>query len=97
MRLVFPIFKKRDKTECPNYRGVTLLNVVYKIFSTIWARKLSPYSKEIWGEYQCGFRASRSTIEQEFLLRQSLKKGYKCSIDVHMLLINYKQSFGCVN
>jgi hypothetical protein len=35
MALILPIFKKCDKMECQNDRGIMLLNVAYKIFSTI--------------------------------------------------------------
>jgi hypothetical protein len=63
LSVICPIYKESDKTVCSNYRGTSLLNVAYKIFSKILARRLGPYAEKQPGEYQCGFRCSRSTID----------------------------------
>jgi len=96
--LFFHHFKKGDKTECLNYRGITLLNVAHNIFfCTVLARKLSPFPAEIPGEYQCEFCPGRSSNEQIFILRQSLEKWIEYGIDVKTLFIDYKQAFDIIN
>ncbi|KAJ4447933.1 hypothetical protein ANN_09942 [Periplaneta americana] len=45
--IIVPIFKKGDKTNCGNFRGISLLLTSYKILSNILLRRLTPtiYSK----------------------------------------------------
>jgi hypothetical protein len=59
---------------CNNYRGISLLPTTYKILSNILLSRLVPYAKEIIGDYQCGFRRNRSTIDHIFFIRQMLEK-----------------------
>jgi hypothetical protein len=62
--IVVPIYKKGDKTDCSNYRGISLLSNTYKILSNILLSRLTPYAEEIIGERQCRFRRNRSTADR---------------------------------
>jgi len=53
--IIVPIHKKGDKTDCNNYRGISLLPTTYKVSSNILLSRLIPYVKEIIGDLQCGF------------------------------------------
>jgi hypothetical protein len=66
--IVVPIHKKGDKTDCSNYRGISLLSTSYKILSNIFPSRLIPYADEIIGDHQCGFQCNRSTTDQIFYI-----------------------------
>jgi hypothetical protein len=53
---IVPVYKKGDKTDCNNYRGISLLSTAYKIFSNILPARLTPYVNKIIVDHQCGFR-----------------------------------------
>ena len=91
--LIVPLFKKGDKMKSENCRGITVLNVAYKILSSIILELLKEYSKEILGEHQCGIRPQRRTMDQIFIVRQILEKFYAYDIDIHLLFIDFKKSF----
>jgi len=53
--IIVSIHKKGDKTDCNNYRGISLLPTTYKILSNILLSRLIPYAEEVIGDHQCGF------------------------------------------
>jgi hypothetical protein len=72
--IIIPICKRGDKTDCSNYRGISILSTAYKILSNILLARLTPHVNEITGDHQCGFRRNRSTADQIFCIRQILEK-----------------------
>ena len=52
------LHKKGDKTECGNYRGISLVSHAGKVLLKVVARRLSAYceTKGLLPEEQCGFR-----------------------------------------
>jgi len=95
--IICPILKKGDRRECSNYRGITFLNVIYKIFVCFIYNRLTKYSELTLGEYQAGFRPSRSKIYQIYVVRQILEKCYGFGIELHNIFIDFKQAFDKVN
>ena len=53
---ITPVFKK-GRTECKNnYRPISILSNVSKIFKRIIFRQMSNYMDSFFPKYQCGFR-----------------------------------------
>jgi hypothetical protein len=84
-----------DKTDCNNYRGISLLLTSYKILSNILLSRLSPYINEIIGGHQCGFRRDRSTTDQIFCIREILEKS-EYNETVHELFVDFKKAYNSV-
>jgi hypothetical protein len=72
--IIVPIYQKGDKTECSNYRGISLLSTAYKILSNILLSSLTLYIDKIIEDYQCEFQCNQSTTEQIFCNHQILEK-----------------------
>ena len=64
--------KTPDRTECGNYRGISLVAHAGKILLKIITRRLSDYCERvgILPEEQSGFRPNRSTIEMMLVIRR---------------------------
>jgi hypothetical protein len=45
--IIVPVHKKGDKTDCSNYRGISLISTSYKILSNTLLSRLSPYTDGI--------------------------------------------------
>jgi hypothetical protein len=94
--IIVPIYKKGDKTDCSNYRGITLLSTSYKVSSNIFLSRLTPYVDEIIGDHQCGFRRNISTTDQIFCIRQMLERKWEYNGTVHQLFIDFKKAYDSV-
>jgi hypothetical protein len=94
--IIGPIYKKGDKTDCRNYRRISLLSTTYKILSNILLPRLTPYTEESIGDHQFGFRRNRSTTDHIFSIRQILEKKWEYNEAVHQLLLDFKKAYDSV-
>src|SRR5215469_7245507 len=94
--IIVPIYKKGDKTDCNNYRGISVLPTTYKTLSNILLSRLIPYAEEVTGYHQCGFRRNRSTTDHTFCIRQILEKKWEYNESVHHLFIDFKKAYDSV-
>ena len=89
--LIIPIFKKKgSKEDCNNYRGITLLSCLGKLFTSILNNRLYAFCEEnkILGESQAGFRKGYNTLDHIFVLKNAIdlfltekKKLFCCFVD----------------
>ena len=93
---VVPIYKKGDKTDCNNYRGMLLLPPMYKSLSNILLSGLIPCAEEVIGDHQCGFRHNRTTTDHIFCIHHILEKKWEYNEAVHQLFIDFKKTYDSV-
>ena len=86
---IVTIYKKGDRTDSGNYRGISLLSIAGKIIARILLNRLSTHiTPEVVPETQCGFRGNLSTVDMIFCLRQLQKKCIEQDRPLYMVFVN---------
>ena len=89
---------KGEKSDCANYRGVTLLSIAGKILARIILDRLIPtIAEENLPESQCGFRAKRGTADMIFVLRQIQEKCREQNMGLYAAFIDLQKAFDTVS
>ena len=88
--------KKGDKTECGNYRTISLINHSSKIFLSILLQRLKGEIEPYLSEEQAGFRKDRGTIQQILCLRLIAEKYREVDQEVYNCFVDFKKAFDLV-
>ena len=98
--IISPIYKKKGSPSCPdNYRGVTLLSCIGKLFTSALNTRLSALlesNKQI-GPEQAGFRENHSTLDHVFTLRSLLTIYLNSRRRVYAAFLDYRKAFDLVD
>ncbi|KAK6757252.1 hypothetical protein RB195_015212 [Necator americanus] len=71
--IIIPLHKKLSAMDPRNYRGISLLRVMYKVLKRIILDRLIKHREETTRDEQAGFRPGRSTIDQVFIVRRVIE------------------------
>jgi len=94
---IVTIYKKGDRTDCGNYRGISLLCIAGKIFARIILNRLSTHiTHVVVPESQCGFRSKRSTMDMIFCLRQLQEKCIEQDRPLYIVFVDFTKAFDTV-
>ena len=88
---------KGERSDCNNYRGISLLSIVGKAFARVVLSKLQLLADRVYPESQCGFRAERSTIDMVFSLRQLQEKCREQRRPLYLAFIDLTKAFDLVS
>jgi hypothetical protein len=88
-----PVYKKGDKLDCKNYRGICLLKLTYKVFAKFLYDRLLPHANAAVEHYHAEFQSGKSTTDQLFALCQILAKCNEFNITTHHLFIDFKATY----
>ena len=88
---------KGDRGDGNNYRGISLLSVIGKVFGQVFLSRLQIMAESVYRESQCGFRLGRGTVDMIFSLRQLQEKCQEQQRSLHIALVDLTKAFNLVN
>ena len=88
---------KGDCSDCNNYRGISLLSIVGKVFARVALNRLQSLASRVYPESQCGFRAGRSTVDMIFSLRQLQEKFREQQQPLFLAFVDLTKAFDLVS
>ena len=99
--ILIPLHKKGDVHNPDNYRGITLLCALCKVFTNILSRRLRTWMEleEKISDEQAGFRTNYSTIDHIFTLHSIVTKhvyGDRRG-KLYVAFVDYRKAFDTVN
>ena len=91
--VIIPIFKKGDRKQCTNYRGISPLSLPGKVCAKCLERKCREIVESKLKDVQCSFRAGRSTTDQIFTLKQIFEKSWKFGKDLFGCFVDLEKAY----
>lgn len=95
---IIPIHKKGSKANVENYRGITLLSVLGKLFTRILNNRLTSWAENygVYIEAQAGFRQNMSTVDNVFILNSLISHSLNANKQLYCSFIDFSKAFDYV-
>ena len=96
--VIFPLHKHDSRLDPSNYRPITLLSVVGKLFGTIVNARLASFSESTGtiSDEQGGFRRARGTPDQIFIFREILASRKERGLATYATYVDARKAYDTV-
>ena len=94
---IVPIYKKNNKCEKENYRPVSILSNLSKIYEKLMYNQLYEYFDNILFPSQCGFRKGYSAQHCLLVMIEKFKEAIDRGNEFGALLTDLSKAFDCTN
>ena len=97
--IICPIFKSGDKTDCNNYRGISLLPSICNLFSSLLITRLENYAitNGLYDPLQAGFRKGYRTSDHMFILHSLCQIFRKAKKNLYCCFVDFRKAFDHVD
>ena len=96
MRSLLQYQKKGDLRVCDNWRGISLLDVMGKLFARVLQQRLQAVAEEELAESQCGFRRGRGCTDMIFCARQLIEKTLEHDDTLYLTFVDLRKAYDSV-
>ena len=92
---ITPVFKKGDITDPNNYRGITILSCLCKLFTKVMNERLNRWAEEekILTDTQYGFRKNRGTTDCLFILKGLVDIVFSRGMKLYVCFVDYQKAY----
>ena len=94
---VSPIFKKEDSFKKENYRPVSILPHISKVFERILYKQIDTFMTTKFSIYLCGFRKNHNTQYALLKMIEAWKKHLVKGEKIRLILMNLSKAFNTIN
>ena len=94
---ITPVFKKLDPSDKANYRPVSILPLVSKVFEKIMYDQLYEYREHFLNQLVCGFHKAHSKQHALFRLLQKWQKELDSGGFIGTILMDLSKSYDCLS
>ena len=91
-----PTFKKNDRTDKENYRPISLLPLVSKVYEKALNEQLHPYYDKLLSHKQSGFRKGHSPQHALMVLVEKWRKALDNNKSAGIILTDLSKAFDCI-
>ena len=97
--IIVPIHKKGDTKCTGNYRGITLLPVLAKLFTSIMANRLQEWAEEAnkLPINQFGFRSNHRTTDAIFVIQSLIEQSKNFNSSLFCCFIDFQKAFDSID
>ena len=93
---ITPVFKNRYRSSKENYRPVSILPVISKIFEKLLCKQITIFIDPLLSKYQCGFRKSFSAQHCLLAMLEKWKNAVDKGKVFGALLTDLSKAFDCL-
>ena len=100
MGAIIPLYKgKGSKDDLDNYRGITLLSCIGKLFTSLLNKRLTQFLENAGaiGPEQAGFRKGHSTNDHVFALHMLIELYKQKGKRIYAAFVDYRKAFDFVD
>lgn len=87
------LHKKGPRDEIGNYRPISLISNIYKVFAKVIMERISSKLNESQPVEQAGFRKNFSTIDHIHTIKQLIQKYNEYNKQIYLAFIDYSKAF----
>ncbi|CAI6372445.1 unnamed protein product [Macrosiphum euphorbiae] len=92
-----PIPKGGDLTLVTNYRPISIISIIPKLFEIIVHKKIFPLFKNIISDVQHGFMPGKSTTTNLLVLQNYILQAFRTGLQVDVIYTDFSKAFDKVD